>query len=82
MIGSEVSATERLSLHMLVACIAIAGYLAGGYSDGNERHAREIAQRDRILRHAERLKTLRAMSVAIIHEINQPLTTLVMLPRT
>ena len=33
-------------------------------------------RRDRLLFQAERLKTLRAMSVAVIHEISQPLSTL------
>ena len=40
--------------------------------------ARELASGhgDRMLFQAERLKTLRAMSVAVIHEISQPLSTL------
>lgn len=67
---------DRVELHLLAACIAVAGYLAGGYSDAEIRHAAEITQRDRLLFQAERLKTLRAMSVAIIHEISQPLSTL------
>lgn len=71
-----ISAAERVELHLLTACIAVAGYLAGGYSDAEIRHAAEITQRDRLLYQADRLKTLRAMSVAIIHEISQPLSTL------
>lgn len=67
---------DRVELHLLAACIAVAGYLAGGYSDAEIRHTAEITQRDRLLFQAERLKTLRAMSVAIIHEISQPLSTL------
>lgn len=35
-----------------------------------------IRRRDRVILQAERLKTLRAMSVAIIHELSQPLSTL------
>jgi signal transduction histidine kinase len=70
------TAVDRVELHLLAACIAVAGYLAGGYSDAEVRHAAEIAQRDRLLFQAERLKTLRAMSVAVIHEISQPLSTL------
>jgi signal transduction histidine kinase len=67
---------DRVELHLLAACIAVAGYLAGGYSDAEVRHRAEITQRDRLLFQAERLKTLRAMSVAVIHEISQPLSTL------
>lgn len=63
-------------LHLMAACIAVAAYLAGGYSDAEIRHAAEIARRDRLLFQAERLKTLRAMSVAVIHDLSQPLTTL------
>ena len=36
----------------------------------------DLSRRDRLLFQAERLKTLRAMSVAVIHEISQPLSTL------
>lgn len=35
-----------------------------------------IRRRDRVILQADRLKTLRAMSVAIIHELSQPLSTL------
>lgn len=71
-----ISTAERVELHLLAASIAVAGYLAGAYSDAEIRHAAEITRRDRLLYQAERLKTLRAMSVAIIHEISQPLSTL------
>ena len=66
----------RLNVHMLLGCIAALGYLAGSYAeaDGEARHA--IAKRDRLLYQAERLKTLRAMSVAVIHEVSQPLSTI------
>lgn len=37
---------------------------------------KDIRRRDRLILQAERLKTLRAMSVAIIHELSQPLSTL------
>ena len=67
---------ERLRLHMLLACIAAIGYLVGSYSEAMEQARVEIARRDRMLFQAERLKTLRAMSVAVIHEISQPLSTI------
>lgn len=70
------SPSDRIDLHMLVACIAVAGYLAGGYADAQVDWSHEVARRDRLLFQADRLKTLRAMSVAVIHEISQPLTTL------
>jgi len=56
--------------------MAIATYLAGSFAEAQIRAREDIARRDRILFQAERLKTLRAMSVAIIHEISQPLSTL------
>lgn len=36
----------------------------------------DIRRRDRVILQGERLKTLRAMSVAFIHELSQPLSTL------
>jgi signal transduction histidine kinase len=66
----------RLRLHMLLACIAAVGYLAGSFAEAEARSHRELARRDRLLFQAERLKTLRAMSVAVIHEISQPLSTI------
>lgn len=66
----------RMALHMGLAAIAIAGYLAGSYAEAQRTGQHDIARRDRMLYQAERLKTLRAMSVAVIHEISQPLSTL------
>jgi len=66
----------RLALHMGLAAVAITGYLAGSYAEAQRQAQRDIARRDRMLYQAERLKTLRAMSVAVIHEISQPLSTL------
>ncbi|MEW6628940.1 MAG: HAMP domain-containing sensor histidine kinase [Pseudomonadota bacterium] len=66
----------RFSLHMGLAAMAIAAYLAGCFAQAQVSARQDIARRDRILFQAERLKTLRAMSVAIIHEISQPLSTL------
>ncbi len=71
-----VDPTRRLGLHMLLACIAAVGYLAGSFAEAEARSHAEIARRDRMLFQAERLKTLRAMSVAVIHEISQPLSTI------
>jgi C4-dicarboxylate-specific signal transduction histidine kinase len=69
---------DRLSTHMSVAAVAIAGYLAASFSTALLRAQDEITRRDRMLLHAERLKTLRSMSVAIIHEVSQPLSTLLL----
>jgi len=66
----------RFALHMSLAATAIAAYLAGSFAETQLVARQDIARRDRILFQAERLKTLRAMSVAIIHEISQPLSTL------
>lgn len=70
------SAEMRIALHSGLAAVAISAYLAGSFSEGQRRARADVARRDRILFQAERLKTLRAMSVAVIHEISQPLSTL------
>ena len=70
------STATRLALHMGLAATAISGYLAGCFADAEQRARQDIARRDRMLFQAERLRTLRAMSVAVIHEISQPLSTL------
>lgn len=70
------SVATRFALHMWLAGVAISAYLAGSFADAEARARRDIARRDRLLFQAERLKTLRAMSVAVIHEISQPLSTL------
>ncbi|PZO76383.1 MAG: histidine kinase [Sphingomonas taxi] len=67
---------ERLALHMSLASIMVVGYLAGSFADAQARARGDLERRDRLLFQAERLKTLRAMSVAVIHEISQPLSTL------
>lgn len=67
---------QRLALHMSLAAVAVVGYLAGSFADAETRAQAAVARRDRMLFQAERLKTLRAMSVAVIHEISQPLSTL------
>ena len=67
---------QRLALHMSLAAVTVVGYLAGSFADAEARALAAVARRDRMLFQAERLKTLRAMSVAVIHEISQPLSTL------
>lgn len=66
----------RLQLHLGLAAVTMVGYLAGSFADAQVRSRDDLARRDRLLFQAERLKTLRAMSVAVIHEISQPITTL------
>lgn len=66
----------RLQVHLGLATVVMTGYLAGSFADARRRARADIARRDRLLFQAERLKTLRAMSVAVIHEISQPLSTL------
>lgn len=67
---------RRLGLHMNLACIASVAYLAASFAEAEKRSRAKIARRDRMLFQAERLKTLRAMSVAVIHELSQPLSTI------
>lgn len=69
---------NKLSIHMSVATVAIAGYLAASFSTAMRRAQEQIARRDRMLLHSERLATLRSMSIAIIHEVSQPLSTLLL----
>lgn len=66
----------RLTLHVGLVIAAVSAYLAGSYTDAQRSARQAIARRNRLLFQAERLKTLRAMSVAVIHEISQPLSTL------
>lgn len=66
----------RLNVHMLLGCIAALSYLAGSYAEAEAEARQAIMKRDRLLYQAERLKTLRAMSVAVIHEVSQPLSTI------
>lgn len=66
----------RIALHMMLVCVAGGGLLAGSYAEAHAAAARELARRERMLLQAERLKSLRAMSLALIHEISQPLSTL------
>lgn len=74
--AGAIGTMERLQIHLGLATIMVVGYLAGSFADAQTRARADLARRDRLLFQAERLKTLRAMSVAVIHEISQPLSTL------
>lgn len=74
--ASDMPLADRLEFHMSLASIVVVGYLAGSFADAQVRAQIALSRRDRMLFQAERLKTLRAMSVAVIHEISQPLSTL------
>lgn len=76
MTDGSASDAFRVQVHMQLACVAVGAYLAGSYADAQTRAMLEIDRRDRLLLRAERLKTLRAMSVAVIHEVSQPLSTI------
>ena len=76
MTDQGVDVRVQLELNMLLACIAAVGYLAGSFAEAEARSHAELRRRNRLLYQAERLKTLRAMSVAVIHEISQPLSTI------
>ncbi len=76
MTDGGISDAIRVQVHMQLACVAVGAYLAGSYADAQLRALKEINRRDRLLLHAERLKSLRAMSVAVIHEVSQPLSTI------
>jgi signal transduction histidine kinase len=67
---------EKIHWHLGLASIVIVGYLAASYSDAESAALEALDRRNRLLLQADRLKTLRAMSVSVIHEISQPLTTL------
>ncbi|WP_236555025.1 sensor histidine kinase [Novosphingobium sp. 9U] len=66
----------RLELHLGIASAVLVTWLAGSFSDAQQTAQAALDRRNRMLYQAERLKTLRAMSVAVIHEISQPLSTL------
>lgn len=66
----------RLELHLGIAAVVLVTWLAGSFADAQSTARAVLDRRNRLLFQAERLKTLRAMSVAVIHEISQPLSTL------
>lgn len=67
----------RLTLHLGLAAVVLVAWLAGSFADAQRAAQSALERRNRLLFQAERLKTLRAMSVAVIHQITQPLSTLV-----
>lgn len=71
-----VTDADRIRIHMLIATLAAIAYLSGAFADSQRKVRASITRRDRLLYQAERLKTLRGMSVAVIHEISQPLSTI------
>jgi signal transduction histidine kinase len=76
LIDVPMSLEQRANLHLLAASLAIASYLVGSYADAETQMHHALLRKDRLLLRADRLKTLRAMSVAVIHDISQPLSTL------
>lgn len=66
----------RAELHLLAVSVAITSYLVGSHAEAESRMRQAIQRKERLLLQADRLKTLRAMSVAAIHDISQPLSTL------
>jgi len=68
--------SRRLELHLGLAAVVLVTWLAGSFADAQKTSRALLDKRNRLLFQAERLKTLRAMSVAVIHEISQPLSTL------
>lgn len=66
----------RLELHLGIAAVVLVTWLAGSFADAQATAKKQLERRNRMLFQAERLKTLRGMSVAVIHEISQPLSTL------
>jgi signal transduction histidine kinase len=65
---------NQFATHVDLLALLIVGHLLGSYADASAAFRMEIAQRDRLLYQADRLKSLRAMSAAVIHEIGQPLS--------
>ncbi|QDP20426.1 ATP-binding protein [Sphingomonas xanthus] len=74
--GEVATEADRIRHHMLLASIGAIGLLAGSFAEAQARLQEELSRRNRLLFRADRLKTLRAMSVAVIHEISQPLSTI------
>ncbi|MFC3215115.1 hypothetical protein [Novosphingobium panipatense] len=66
------TAADRLELHIGLAAVVLVTWLAGSFADTQTASQALLDRRNRLLFQAERLKTLRAMSVAVIHEVSQP----------
>lgn len=78
LMSAEIDMTldARAELHLLAASVSIASYLVGSYAEAERSMRQNLQRKERLLLRADRLKTLRAMSVAAIHDISQPLSTL------
>ncbi|MFC6622558.1 sensor histidine kinase [Novosphingobium panipatense] len=74
--AGSMTAADRLELHIGLAAVVLVTWLAGSFADTQTASQALLDRRNRLLFQAERLKTLRAMSVAVIHEVSQPLSTL------
>jgi signal transduction histidine kinase len=72
--AQETSDAVRFAAHLALAATAIVGDLVGSFADAETMLHEQLARRNRLLFQADRLKTLRAMSAAVIHEIGQPLS--------
>jgi signal transduction histidine kinase len=74
--GTEMPLETRANLHLFAASFSIAAYLVGSYAEAEREMQRGLERAQRLLLRADRLKSLRAMSLAAIHDISQPLSTL------
>jgi len=70
--AQSMATAARLQWHLSLATVVV----VGSFADAQRKARLDVTRRDRLLFQAERLKTLRAMSVAVIHEVSQPLSTL------
>jgi signal transduction histidine kinase len=64
--AADMETGTRLQLHLGLATVVVVGYLAGSFADAQKQARIDVERRDRLLFQAERLKTLRAMSVAAL----------------
>jgi signal transduction histidine kinase len=74
MTAEALSEAQRFAAHLALAATALIGNLVGAFSDSELALREQLTRRNRLLFHADRLRTLRAMSTAVIHEIGQPLS--------
>jgi signal transduction histidine kinase len=74
MTAGVLSEAQRFAAHLALAATALVGNLVGAFSDSELALREQLTRRNRLLFHADRLRTLRAMSTAVIHEIGQPLS--------
>lgn len=74
--AESIGQLNDIAAPLQLAAAAAVAFLAGSYSDKQKQFLRQVRARDRMLFQNERLKSLRAMSVAVIHELSQPLSTL------